>query len=63
MFESGVIVVKHWHINNYQRSDRKKSTTYTKELEQLELKRKQLLHPKHYAWYTNCQPDVRHLSA
>ena len=38
MFESGVIVVKHWHINNYQRSDRKKSTTYTKELEQLELK-------------------------
>ena len=24
MFESGVIVVKHWHINNYQRSDRKK---------------------------------------
>ena len=39
MFESGVIVVKHWHINNYQRGDRKKSTTYTKELEQLEIKK------------------------
>lgn len=35
-FESGVIVIKHWRINNYLRSDRYQRTTYIEELETLE---------------------------
>ena len=38
MFDSGVIVIKHWLVNNYLRSDRKKSTTHTAEFNQLKLK-------------------------
>jgi len=34
-FESGVVVVKHWKINNYLQNDRKKSTTYVEEKETL----------------------------
>ena len=30
-FESGVVVIKHWRINNYLRADRYNKTTYTKE--------------------------------
>lgn len=30
-FESGVVVIKHWKINNYIRSDRYKETAYTEE--------------------------------
>ena len=36
-FESGVIVVKHWRINNYLQNDRKKPTTYLEELDTLSL--------------------------
>ena len=36
-FESGVIVIKHWRINNYLRSDRYHKTLYVKEKEQLEI--------------------------
>lgn len=35
VFESGVIVIKHWRINNYLRSDRYKETTYTDEKAEL----------------------------
>lgn len=34
-FESGVIVIKHWRINNYLRSDRYQKTKYAEEKEQL----------------------------
>lgn len=34
-FESGVIVIKHWRINNYLRSDRYQGTTYIEEKEML----------------------------
>ena len=34
-FESGVIVIKHWRINNYLREDRHKDTTYIEELKTL----------------------------
>ncbi len=34
-FESGVIVIKHWKMNNYLRNDRHTSTTYLEELKQL----------------------------
>lgn len=37
-FESGIIVIKHWRINNYLRKDRYTETTYIKEKEQLHLK-------------------------
>jgi hypothetical protein len=36
-FESGVVVIKHWRINNYLRGDRYKGTTYTKEKSLLQI--------------------------
>ena len=36
-FESGVVVIKHWRINNYLRNDRYKETTYTEEKAMLEI--------------------------
>ena len=36
-FETGVIVIKHWRINNYLRNDRYKETAYTDEKSQLEV--------------------------
>ena len=38
MFESGIIVIKHWRISNYLRSDRYKPTVYNDEKAQLEVK-------------------------
>lgn len=38
MFESGVIVIKHWRINNYIRGDRYKETVYTEEMKLLSVK-------------------------
>ena len=35
LFDSGVIVIKHWRINNYLRSDRYKETTYVDEKAEL----------------------------
>ena len=35
-FDSGVIVIKHWRINNYLRSDRYQKTTYIEEMEMLD---------------------------
>ena len=34
-FDSGVIVIKHWKINNYLRSDRFQQTTYLEEKDTL----------------------------
>lgn len=34
-FENGIIVIKHWRINNYLRNDRYKETTYLEEKSQL----------------------------
>ena len=36
-FESGVIIIKHWRINNYLRSDRYTTTNHQKELAKLTL--------------------------
>ena len=36
-FKSGVIVIKHWRMNNYLQNDRHKSTTYLEELALLKL--------------------------
>ena len=34
-FETGVIVIRHWKINNYLQRDRKKATQFTQEIQQL----------------------------
>ena len=36
-FESGVIVIRHWRMNNYLRTDRYKETQYQEELKKLKL--------------------------
>ena len=36
-FDSGVIVIKHWRINNYLRSDRKTDTKYIEEYKELSI--------------------------
>lgn len=36
-FDSGVVVIKHWRINNYLRGDRYRGTTYTKEKSLLQI--------------------------
>ena len=38
-FDSGVIVIKHWRINNYLRNDRYQATKYVKEKSELEIKK------------------------
>ena len=37
-FDDGIIVIKHWRMNNYLRSDRYKPTVYQEELAMLNLK-------------------------
>ena len=39
-FETGVIVIKHWRINNFLRNDRHHDTTYVEEMETLTLDEK-----------------------
>lgn len=38
-FDSGVIVIKHWRINNYLRSDRYQETKYLEEKEELTIEK------------------------
>lgn len=38
VFDSGVIVIKHWRVNNYLRSDRHVDTTYKEEMALLTVK-------------------------
>ena len=40
LFDSGVIVIKHWRINNYLQKDRYKETKYLEEKEQLSIDEK-----------------------
>ena len=37
-FEGGIIVIKHWRMNNYLRNDRHKPTVYQEELSMLNIK-------------------------
>jgi hypothetical protein len=37
IFDSGIVVIKHWRIHNYIQNDRKHETKYKQELESLEL--------------------------
>lgn len=49
-FESGVVVIRHWHIHNYIQSDRKKETLYVEE--------KASLAVSDNGSYTECIQDV-----
>lgn len=49
VFESGVIVIKHWRMHNYIQKDRYKPTVYTEELKQLTVKEN-----KAYSLDTTC---------
>ena len=48
-FESGVIVIKHWRMNNYLQKDRTKPTIYQEELKKLGLDDNNV-----YTLYTKC---------
>ena len=48
-FDSGVIVIKHWRMNNYLQKDRTKPTIYQEELKQLRLDESNV-----YNLYTTC---------
>ena len=48
-FESGVIVIRHWRLNNYLQNDRTKPTIHQKELKELELDNNNV-----YTMDTNC---------
>ena len=48
-FDSGVIVIKHWRLNNYLQKDRIIPTQYQEELKQLQLDNNNV-----YELYTNC---------
>ena len=43
-FDSGVIVIKHWRVNNYLRSDRYTKTKYVEELESLSVDNEGIYH-------------------
>ena len=48
-FESGIIVIRHWRMNNYLQKDRTKPTIHQEELKQLGLDDSNV-----YNLYTNC---------
>ena len=48
-FESGVIVIRHWRLNNYLQKDRTKPTIYQEELAQLDIDNNNV-----YNLYTDC---------
>lgn len=56
-FESGVIVIKHWRINNYLQKDRHKDTTYLEELATLDVDDKGAYTEKK-EMYTECIQTV-----
>ena len=53
-FESGLIVIKHWRINNYLREDRRRDTKYVEEMGELVINEN--------GSYSFCQPLVRQLT-
>lgn len=57
-FENGVIVIKHWRINNYLQNDRHKPTTYQEELATLMLDQKGAYTEREKPMYTECIQPV-----
>lgn len=60
-FESGVIVIKHWRMNNYLRSDRYIKTNYTEEMESLLVDEKGAYTEKNGLGIPPGIPDCNHL--
>ena len=60
-FDGGVVVIKHWRINNLLRADRHRETTYTEELKLLEIDEngayKLVCQPSDNQVTTICQPN------
>lgn len=60
-FDDGVIVIKHWRINNLLRQDRRHATNYTDDLKQLSIDENgayTLCQPIDNQLTTNCQPNA-----
>lgn len=53
LFESGVVVIKHWRIHNYIQNDRFKPTSYTEERAKLCVEKN-----NGYKMYPNCTPSI-----
>lgn len=57
-FESGIIVIKHWRINNYLRSDRYNETKYLEEKAMLSVDENGAYSVEDEDWYTNGIPSI-----
>lgn len=62
-FESGVVVVTHWHEHNKIRKDRIKATRYIEEKQSLQLVDLQWQKPSDNQVSTKCQPSDNQMSA
>lgn len=58
LFESGVIVIKHWKMHNYIQADRYKPTDYVEEKSMLGLKKNKAYTLDESKMYTKCIQDV-----
>ena len=58
LFESGVIVIKHWKMHNYIQSDRYRPTDYVDEKSMLGLKKNKAYTLDGNQMYTRCIQDV-----
>lgn len=52
-FENGILVIRHWRLNNYIQKDRYKETVYKEQKELLSLDKSNV-----YELYTNCVPSI-----
>ena len=57
-FESGIIVIKHWRINNYLRSDRYNETKYLQEKAMLSIDDNGAYSIGDESWYTDGIPSI-----
>lgn len=57
-WDSGVIVIKHWRMNNYLQSDRHKKTTYLEELATLTIDERGAYTEAEKPMYTECIQTV-----
>ena len=58
LFESGIIVIKHWKMHNYIQSDRYRPTDYVDEKSMLGVKRNKAYTLDENKMYTKCIQDV-----
>lgn len=58
LFESGIIVIKHWKIHNYIQNDRYRPTDYVDEKSMLGLKKNKAYTLDENKMYTKCIQDV-----